>query len=163
MDAEAVARWSAWPAVMCYAAAWALSLADKRHQRTRLIRTVWTIGWLALVVHVLIAMAKVHGWSWTAAYEHTAQRTQLLTGWNWGGGVWFNLLTAVIWGADVCRLWSRPQSSRSRSATDYAIQAYLAFMMFNATVVFGSQFAQYAGCGVCVGFVIIAWRSHCSD
>ncbi|MDB5339813.1 MAG: hypothetical protein JWN70_5432 [Planctomycetaceae bacterium] len=169
MDAESAARWSAWPAVVCYVAAWALSLRPADNRSRIWIRLLWTAGWLALVAHVIVALAFVHGWSWSAAYEHTAQRTQTLVGWNWGGGVWFNLLTVGVWGADVLRMWmtsSRPE--RSVPAADwtrwsnYAVQSYIAFMMINATVVFGSLFAQFTGCLMCAGLAMYAWQQHCN-
>lgn len=169
MDAESAARWSAWPAAICYVAAWAISL---RHSGCRLriwIRPLWTAGWVALVVHVIVALALVHGWSWSAAYEHTAQRTQSLVGWNWGGGVWFNLLTVGVWGADVLRMWST-SSNPDRSVpaanwshwSNWVVQSYMAFMMINATVVFGSRFAQFTGCLMCAGLAMCAWQQHCN-
>jgi hypothetical protein len=157
MDVETAARWSAWPAVICYAAAWALFLWRQDRQTQTWIRLIWTAGWFALVVHVVLALAWVHGWSWSAAYEHTARRTASLFGWNWGGGVWFNLLTAGVWGADVVRMWTTRSASDSSEGWPWsAVQWYLAFMMFNATVVFGSHFAQFTGCLVCAGFAAIA-------
>lgn len=157
-------RWSAWPAVVCYVVAWGLSLRPSHARWRASIRLAWTAGWLALVAHVVLAMGLVHGWSWTAAYEHTAERTQAAVGWNWGGGVWFNLLTAIIWGVDVARLWIVPVDLlRSTSWSSAAVQCYLAFMIFNATVVFGSQFAQFSGCAACIGLAALAWRRVCSD
>ena len=151
-------RWSAWPAVVCYVVAGGLSLRPSRERWGPAIRFVWTVGWLALVAHVVLALGLVHGWSWTAAYEHTARRTQQLVGWNWGGGVWFNLLTVGVWGADVIKMWlGGPGDGRGRWWS-FAVQSYIAFMMLNATVVFGSRFAQFTGCVVCVGLAACVWQ-----
>lgn len=169
MDVESAARWSAWPAAICYVMAWALSLRPPGCRVRGWIRPLWTAGWLALVAHVVLAFALVHGWSWSAAYEHTAQRTEALVGWNWGGGVWFNLVTVGVWGADVFRIWTRPprpersvQSAGWTRWSNYAVQSYIAFMMINATVVFGSRFAQFTGCLMCAGLAMYAWQQHCN-
>ncbi len=167
MDAETTARLSAWPALLCYAAALVLWVSPENNRRAAAIRGLWTAGWLALVVHVGLAMWLVHAGSWAAAHEHTARRTQAATGWNWGGGVWFNLATAIVWGIHVVWIWARPKSTVRRAlAFDWACQIYLAFMMFNATVVFGSLPAQIAGGLICVGLAIMGVQrvnqSRCS-
>jgi hypothetical protein len=161
MDAETAARLSAWPALLCYAAALALWMLPRNSRRDVLIRGIWAAGWLSLVLHIGIAMWLVHDGSWDAAYDHTARRTQAATGWNWGGGVWFNLLTASVWGIHVFWTWIRAKAiSRRTSLVDWVCQIYLAFMMFNATVVFGTRPAQIAGGLICVGLAIIAVRTR---
>lgn len=157
LDAETVARCSAWPAVLCYAATLGLRLSCRDSKHERLIRGLWTAGWLALVLHIGLALSLFHGGNWNAAYEHTARRTQLAVGWNWGGGVWFNLLTAVVWGIDLAWLWRRTvEANRKQPWLDICCQVYLAFMIFNATVVFGSLAAQIAGGLICIGLASAA-------
>jgi hypothetical protein len=147
-DPESLARWSAWPAFICYAVAITIWLMSPLGRRDRAGRVLWTIGWLTLVVHISIAMLLVHHGSWTAAYEHTAKQTRAAVGWDWGGGVWLNLLTAAVWGVDVALLWARPINSPSLRFWSVFGQSYLAFMLFNATLVFGSLPAQI-GSGIC--------------
>jgi hypothetical protein len=160
MDAATAARYSAWPAFLCYAVVIALRMSRGDERRHKLAKGVWIAGWLALVLHVCLAMSFVHGGSWTAAYDHTARRTFEAVGWNWGGGVWFNLLTVVVWGIDVMRLWFWPNvTSRLANWFQAACQIYLAFMMFNATVVFGSRPARLAGGLVCMLLSLICWHS----
>lgn len=162
MDAESLSRLSAWPALICYGVTLGLWMRPSSNRREQAIRVIWTAGWLALVCHVAIAFSMFHGGSWAAAYEHTAQRTQAAVGWNWGGGVWFNLVTAIVWGIDVVGRWIRPISAPPESPRprilprEWAVQIYLAFMMFNATVVFGSFPAQIAGGLICVGVAAMA-------
>lgn len=161
LDAEMVARWSAWPAVLCYAMTIALRLSRPGHHREQWIRGIWTAGWLALVVHIGLALSLFHGGSWNAAYEHTARRTLTAVGWNWGGGVWFNVLAAVVWGIDLLRLWQRPTGPDRRvSWWDWGCQSYLAFMMFNATIVFGTLSARIIGGMICLGLAILTLRRH---
>lgn len=165
MDADFAARSSAWPAVLCYAAAIALRLSRHAARREPIIRILWTVGWLALVVHVGLALWLVHEGSWAAAYEHTARRTQTAVGWNWGGGVWFNLVTAIVWGLDVVWMWVKARRRKGVTTPDrrtnpleWAGQFYLAFMIFNATVVFGSLPAQIVGGLGCVVIGLLALR-----
>lgn len=158
-----IARCSAWPVVLCYAAAIALGLTYRCERSLRWIRGLWTVGWLALVVHIGLAWWLFHGASWRAAYEHTAQQTELAIGWKWGGGVWFNLLTSVVWGIDLAVLWRTPLGvRRGTSWWDRACQGYLAFMIFNATVVFGSLPVQVAGGVICVGLGFAAVLGRCA-
>ena len=152
MNAEAVARWSAWPAFLCYAAALAIGFLSREPRRMGLARGLWTVGWLALVVHVSVAMLLVHHGSWQAAYEHTAERTLAATGWNSGSGVWFNLVTVFVWGFFVLWMWLRPHAVERRPRwLEWTVHFYVAFMMINATLVFGSPAAQIAAGLFCVG------------
>lgn len=153
---ETLARLSAWPAVLCYAAVAFLRLSHQEASRATLVRGIWTAGWICLLAHLVFAMFAVHGGDWSAAYEHTAERTFEAVGWRWGGGLWVNLFTAAVWGIDVGRLWINKAALQRRSAWDLACQVYLAFMMFNATVIFGSRPAQIAGGVICAG---LAWTS----
>lgn len=161
---EAAVRWSAWPALICYSAVLGLRLLDGNGVRERYWRSLWTAGWFALVIHVGLAFYLVHEGSWQAAYDHTARETQAATGWNSGAGLWFNLVALVVWGLDLRlgrSLPSRP-SGLFRSRWDVCCQVYLAFMFFNATVVFGSPPAQLAGglvCGLLSLLAAVRWRN----
>ena len=162
MDPEIVARWSAWPAALCYTAALACSLFPATAGQQAWFRRLWSGGWLALVVHIVLSLGWVHAWSWTAAYTHTAERTRLATGWDSGAGVWFNVLAAVVWGVDVLALWIvAPGRERIWNVFRSMARVYLAFMMFNAIVVFGSRFAQYTGYLICMGLAALALKSYC--
>ncbi len=144
---EEVIRWSAWPAMVCYFVATGLRLVNGNARREWYCRVFWIVGWWALLVHVVLAFVLFHGASWQAAYDHTARATLAATGWNSGAGLWFNIVTLLVWGADV--LIRQPSATFPhffRSRWDLCCQLYLAFMLFNATVVFGSPAARVAGC-----------------
>lgn len=148
---------SAWLVLYCYTAAMVYRVSRQGRTCFSSVREWWTLGWLSLIAHVIIALWFAHGGSWSAAYEHTARRTQEAIGWNWGGGVWFNLATVMIWGLDVIWMWIQPDSAnRLAHRLDAAAQVYIAFMMFNATVVFGSWPARIVGGLICEGLAIIA-------
>jgi hypothetical protein len=103
---------------------------------------LWTTGWLIYLVHVAAAFHLVHHWSHAHAWDHTAQQTAAVTGWHWGGGLPVNYLFTLLWTIDVARLWiefsrGRPVVPRWWGAT---VQGVFAFLVFNATVVFGPRY-----------------------
>jgi hypothetical protein len=116
--------------------------------RRRLVaaRWAWTAAWGALVLHVIAALAWYHGWSHAAAYDHTAQRTWETVGWYWGGGLWANYLLVAGCTWETAAWWRRIDWHVHRSrAVAWATDAYLAFMAFNATVVFGRGAFRWGG------------------
>lgn len=104
----------------------------------RLGRALWTFGAAAMIVHVLCAFHFVHGWSQTSAWEHTARRTAETTGFDWGGGLLINEVFLAWWSFDAATLWRNPLPEWRRSAWyEVPLHAVFAFLMVNATVVFG--------------------------
>ncbi|MGI9471428.1 MAG: hypothetical protein ACR2NZ_07855, partial [Rubripirellula sp.] len=51
---------------------------------------LWTIGFAAYVVHVLLAFEFVHQWSHNRAWQQTAEETAQVTGLTRGDGIWVN-------------------------------------------------------------------------
>ena len=127
MVQEEAIRWSAWPAVICYFVATGLRLQNCNASHDRFRRIFWLAGWFALLIHVVLAFALFHGGSWQAAYDHTARATLAATGWNSGAGLWVNLVTLLVWGADLLQrqLSARPPGL-FRSRWDVFCQLYLA-------------------------------------
>jgi hypothetical protein len=145
--------WTARMAAGCYLASLLLQSANRKPM---LARALWTTGFVIFAMHLFAAFQFVHDWSHTAAWNHTAQQTAKLTGWNWGGGIWFNYLFAVLWGYDVL------QSDRSRlrnRTVFWLIHAYLGFVVFNATVVFGVWWWKFVAV-VFVPALIVVWRKR---
>jgi len=129
-------------ALALYVAALLLRLCDRR----RIARLAWSLGFLALVVHVLAAFHFAHQWSHDDAYAVTARRTAETVGISAGVGLYLNYLLVLVWGADVALWWLAPRWVFSRSFLSEAVlQGFLAFMIFNATVVFGSGWIRWAG------------------
>lgn len=129
-----------WTARFC-AALWLASLAfAARSGRVESAgirwRWLWTAGGMALLVHVFAAFHFEHGWSHAAAYVHTEKQTAATVGLHWGGGLYFNYLVLVVWLADAALLW-RSTVLIGRQRTGAAVDWFVAFMMINATVVFG--------------------------
>ena len=82
----------------------------------------------------------------------TAAHTAEVTGIGTGVGLYLNYALAVVWLADVA--WQRlaKRSHENRPAWMGAVlHSFMAFMWFNATVVFGSPWGQAAGWAAVIG------------
>jgi hypothetical protein len=137
MDSEpgrSLILWTVRLAVACYlAAVWIdRRTARSRTCQVRCFRVFWSSAWGLVVIHVLFAYHFQHHWNQAAALQHTAEMTERVVGWYWSGGLYINYLFLAVWGVDVVRLLRSPE--RPSSTLMHLIAA---FMMFNATVVFG--------------------------
>ena len=148
--------WTVRLAVAAYFIAAALR-ADPRARCRSAARALWTAGCVLYLAHVVCAFHFYHHWSHAAAYQHTAERTAELTGWNWGGGIYFNYAFTVVWLADTLRWWLARDRPSPRWLT-VATQAFLWFMAFNATVVFGHGAIRWFGLAGCALLVALWLR-----
>lgn len=125
--------WTARISVMLYAAAVIRCFGTSSRTGWQYL---WTGSWLMCVVHVLCAFQFEHYWSHAAALKHTAVMTHRVTGLQWGGGLYINYLFLTVWmiHAVTCL---RKAKSDSEASPGYWFHAVAAFMMFNATAVFG--------------------------
>jgi hypothetical protein len=106
----------------------------------RVVRWLWTLGWLFFLAHVGAAFHHSHHWSHWHALERTREQS------SWGEGIYLSYLFAVLWGADVVAWWVAPGWYARRSRWfDGLLHGYLAFITFNATVVFGKGAIQRGG------------------
>ena len=130
--------WTARCAVLCMLFRFVLSLRREGGIPARPECVVWTAGCLLFLLHVWAAFQFRHGWSHSDAYRHTAEQTAALTGWHWGGGLYLNYLFTVLWVLDVAADWRAYciQQVRHRWFPT-GLRWFLAFMMVNATLVFG--------------------------
>lgn len=144
--------WTARLAVVCYLAA---VLIQSANGKPNLARALWTAGFVIFAIHLIAAFQFIHHWSHADAWNHTAEQTEKLTGWNWGGGIWFNYLFAVLWGYDV--LQSYRSNPRNRKGARL-IHFYLGFIVFNATVVFGIWWWKLVAV-LSLPILIVLWRS----
>ncbi len=93
----------------------------------------WAASWCFCVIHVICAYHFEHRWNQAAALQHTADMTNRVVGINWPGGLYINYVFLIYWGYDV--LYRINRGGRS----SFAMQVIAAFMMINATVVFGPR------------------------
>jgi len=131
------------------------------HWRTPVVRACWVAGSLLLAVHVALAFHFVHHWSQAHAYAETAQRTVALTGWDWGGGVYLNELTVVLWCADAAWMVLALDNYARRSALNGGmLHAWLSFMAFNGAVVFERGPTRWVTLAVSVVMLLIVARRY---
>jgi hypothetical protein len=139
------------PAVTCSAAVtvgWMLiAWAAMTRRPDRLARCLWTLGLAALAAHLVLAFWLAHGWSHAAAVEHVRE-----VGGS-GAGIVVNYLFAVLWAADVVWWWAAPAGHARRPWwVGVLLHGFLAFVVVNATVVFGPP-ERRAAYSVALGLV----------
>lgn len=156
---EVLTTLTVWVALAGYfAGAGAYALSRGRRGWDRFARASWTVGCAALLAHVACAFHFKHGWSHAAAYRDTARQTSEVFRIDWGGGLYVNYALAALWVADVGWWWGRGLVAYRRRAWPLtaAWHAFLLFVVFNATVVFGEGFVRWAGLCLCVALGL-AW------
>ena len=157
---ELLTRWTVRLAVALYA----LALVARWHAHGRRpwlsrARLAWSVGCVLFLAHVACAFAFFHGWSHAAAYQETARRTGEQFGIFWGGGLFLNYAFALVWPADVLCWWCQGLEGYERRAAglEWVVQGFLAFMSFNATVVFAAGPVRLAGVGGCLVLAAAWW------
>ncbi len=148
--------WTARAAVALYLGA---LLADTRPRgassdaapRSLLAALLWTAAGLTFVIHVGLAFHFLHHWSHESAYRHTAERTQQALGSAVGEGVYVNYAFLLWWLGDLVLLWTAP-AWRTRPYR-IALHAFLAFILFNATFVFGPPWWRWASLPIAAGML----------
>ena len=140
MPGDAIIRWTARLFVACYVGRLCVDAAGRRDGTSqRIARWLWTAGCVIFLLHVTAAFHFQHGWSHIAAFEHVRLRTLHDTGWDSGIGLYINYAFGVLWLVDVGLWWRRLDWSEKRLPY-WTIQAIFAFLMSQATAVFGPPF-----------------------
>jgi hypothetical protein len=122
-------------------------------------RWLWTIGCLLFLVHVACAFEFFHDWSHEHALAHTAAQTEALTGIGWGGGLFFNYAFTLLWVIDTAAWWVGDVGTHGRGRVYFwTLHGVFAFMVFNATVVFGPPAWRWIAPIVGVAFAIAYLR-----
>ena len=157
MPGELIIRWTARVAVACYVTR---LLYDAGHQHDtrsqQRARWWWTLGCGWFVLHVASAFHYLHGWNHAAAVAYTARRTAELTGWNSGVGLYVNELFLALWLVDTI-MWWREISWPSNRRMYWLVQSVFAFLMLQATAIFGPPF----WIPIAIGVVDLLAVVHC--
>lgn len=139
-------------------ALYVLALGSWLLEKGRLAGVAWTLGLLCYLVHMLTAFGVYHHWSHQEAYLDTARQTAEIFYVDWGGGLYFNYLFSVVWLADVVWLWADGTGYGRRPRwIAIAVHAFMAFMFFNATVVFAAGWTRRFGLAGCL-LLLLLWR-----
>ncbi len=143
---DAWTLWTARLALAMYFATLVGLLTTRKESVLTWLRFVWLAGGLIFLVHVARAFHAAHAWSHADAYAHTARRTEELTGVASGVGLYLNYVFTAAWSADGL-WWSMfPDAHQRRPAwMTWALHGFLAFMVFNATVVFATGATRWLG------------------
>ncbi len=159
---EFLTRLSIWLALFAYAVGAGLQLsAHGRAAWIRRARWAWTIGCGLFLVHVASAFASFYQWSHATAIRETARQTAAFTGWNWGGGLYFNYLLAIAWLADVLWWWLAPASFARRSPRLAALwHGFFFFLVVNGAVVFVNGPRRWLGALLCGSLALLWWRQR---
>jgi len=145
--ADVVTRQTARVAVLF----WALAAGAIMLRRRELARWAWVLGAAAFCVHVATAFDRVHGWSHAAAVRHV----EAVSG--FGPGLFVSYAFTLVWVTDAVWWAAAPASYHARPAPlDRAVHAFVAFVVFNGTVVYESGFIRWTGVVVFVVLGVLA-------
>src|SRR5262245_4933739 len=148
-------HWSARISFLLYAAAIGAWLIGN----TRSARLAWTSGFLFYLIHVAAAFHFRYHWGHLAAYEETARQTSELFGVPSGIGLYCNYAFTAVWALDVIWIWWSAEAYRRRRRwIGVVIQCFMAFLFFNATVVFVSGWVRWLGLMVSIALGILGLR-----
>jgi hypothetical protein len=153
--ADAIIRWTARLFVACYVGRLCLdAIGSSESKSRRIARWLWTCGCAVYVAHVAAAFHWVHQWSHAAAYEHVLARTNEMTGFASGIGLYVNYAFGILWLADTVIWWLDPKWP-DRIAPYYFVQAIFAFLIIQATAVFGPSFWRPITVAVIVLLIVL--------
>jgi hypothetical protein len=144
---ELLTRWTIRVAMALYLTSITLRVCSGGCRiRLATARLTWVLGCVVFLAHVACAFQFYHAWSHRVAYEHTARQTAEVVGLAWGGGLYVNYVFAGVWAADAAWWLARPVRYLARSrVVEIVAHGFLAFIAFNATVVFGVGAIRWAG------------------
>lgn len=121
----------------------------------RVLRGLWTVGCVLLVAHIVAAFHYYHAWDHAAAIEATALQTEQAIGRSFGGGIYFNYVFAGVWLGEVTLWWLAPPAFERRPRwLAWLVQGFMAFMVFNAVIVFEAGAMRWWG--VIVMLILLA-------
>lgn len=152
---EIIVRWTARVVVGLFLLAWIARMANRsrREDTWSIYRFAWILGAAFLLLHDAVAFAFAHDWSHAAAYKHTADRAEALTGLRAGWGLYLNYGMTALWLADAAWLLWRPEGYRRRSKSiDLVVFVTFSFLVFNAAIVFATGLTRWM---TAIGFAII--------
>ena len=111
-------------------------------------------GCLTFLVHVAFAFDHYHGWSHAAAVQHVEDVS------GFGPGLFVSYFFTLLWVVDAA-WWGLASHSYDRRPAwlDRTIHAFMAFIVFNGTVIYETGFIRWAGAALFAGLgVLAAWR-----
>jgi hypothetical protein len=134
--ADVVTRQTARVAVLFWTTAAAALILGHREWS----RAAWVVGAATFWIHVATAFDRVHGWSHAAAVRHVS----VVSG--FGPGLFISYAFTVVWAADAAWWWVDRRRYEARPVwLDRGVHGFLAFVVFNGTVVYETGFIRWVG------------------
>jgi hypothetical protein len=136
---------------------WGLAAAALLLGRREFARAAWAVGAATFLVHVATAFDRIHGWSHAAAFRHVESVG------GFGAGVFVSYAFTLVWAADAVWWWLDGAGYARRPAwLDRLVHGFLAFVVFNATVVYEAGFVRWVGVAlfILLGLLIFARRAR---
>jgi hypothetical protein len=113
-----------------------------------LARGIYTWACAIYFLHLVLAFHLGHAWSHGHAVEHVEERS------GFGPGIFVSHAFSLLWLADVIWSWAAFGSYRRRGGWwNGPIYGFMAFVVFNATVVYGE--GSFRGCFALVFLLVI--------
>ena len=138
--ADDLTRFTVRVALGYYAVAAARMLVGKCDGSTRLL---WTFAWASYLVHLAMAFHHYHRWSHADAIAHTEEVS------GFGPGIYFSHLFSLLWTIDVVYWWWQPARYERRARwMNWSLHGYMAFIIFNATVIYETGLIRWVGLGM---------------
>ena len=107
---------------------------------------LWMLGFTAFIIHFISAFHFKYEWSHAKALELTTIQTFKTVGVSTSLGLYFNYLFTLVWLIDLSWAQLAKRSHKDRPVwINHAIHCFMAFMWFNATVIFGSVLGKLLG------------------
>jgi hypothetical protein len=107
------------------------------------------------LLHIAVAFHAAHGWSHARAYDHV-ERTS-----GFGPGLFVNYAFAAIWLADVVWSWIALDHYLDRPRwLGWGVLLFMAFIVFNAAVVFGSGHRRWVSAGLFLLPLYAIWATR---
>lgn len=157
-------HWSARGAAICYVAAVLLQIMPRPAQSSlhSAARLAWSLGALLICLHVAFAMHFTYHWNHAQMVAETTRQTREFAGINWSGGAYVNYAFMLVWAGDALWWWlagDRQYRNRPRWIS-IIVQAFLAFIAFNAVVVFAKTPLRWWGIAATLLVAAVAWRER---
>ncbi|MFN5468393.1 MAG: hypothetical protein ACK5ZC_12925 [Pirellulaceae bacterium] len=128
-----------------------------RSATDRPVANLWLLGAILALAHSLGSLWSFHGGSQAAAVEATARQTEVLLGFRFGAGLYFNYLFVGLWGLDaVLRKVCPDRYHRMPRWYLLGLACFMTLIAFSALVVFKTGWIRAVG-WIATGLLTYRW------
>ncbi|HJZ89916.1 MAG TPA: hypothetical protein VKE40_03520 [Gemmataceae bacterium] len=132
---------------------WGIAAAQLLLGQRSSARWTWTLACTAYLVHVATAFDQVHGWSHATAVRHV----EIVSG--FGRALFVSYAFSLLWIVDVAWWWIDRAGYDARPVwLDRLIHGFMAFVVFNGTVVFADGLMRWVGAVLFAALAVLVAR-----